>query len=50
MAYNADLREILEKNNAGVKFRYKGHEYMIITGIIIDDLTTGQRLMLGIDF
>lgn len=48
--YNADLREILEKNNAGVTFEYKGHRYIIITGLIIEDMMTGERLMLGVDF
>lgn len=48
--YNADLRYLVEINNAGVTFDYKGHRYLIITGMIIEDLKTGERLMLGIDF
>lgn len=48
--YNADIRAILEENNAGVVFTYKGHRYLIVSGMMIEDLATGERLMLGLDF
>lgn len=48
--YNADLRALLEQNNIGVVFTYKGHKYEIITGIMIQDLTTKEYLLLGLDF
>ena len=48
--YNADLRATMERETSGIKFKYKGHEYMIISGLIIQDLTTGDYLMLGVDF
>lgn len=48
--YDAELRAILEKNNAGVKFTYKGHSYLILNGIFIRDLYTKEILMLGVDF
>lgn len=50
MNYNSDLREILEVNNAGVVFTYKGRRYKIINGMIIMDMTTGEFLMLRFDF
>lgn len=48
--YNPDLREKLEENNAGVTFTYKGHCYLIVSGLILEDLKTGEHLLLGIDF
>lgn len=48
--YNADLRVLVEQNNNGVVFTYKGHKYKIITGIMIQDLATKEYLMLGVDF
>ena len=50
MGYNADLREIMEREISGIKFTYKGHEYEIISGLVIKDLTTGRILMQGVDF
>lgn len=48
--YDAELRAILEKNNAGYTFTYKGHAYLILSGLFIRDLYTKEVLMLGVDF
>lgn len=50
MGYNADLRATMEREVSGIRFTYKGHEYEILSGLVIKDLTTGRILMQGIDF
>lgn len=45
-----EFRDIVESNKEGTYFTYKDKNYLIITGIIVEELETGKYYMKGLDF